>query len=240
MSNGNMLEAKMNDLLRGRELKMDDSFQFECTGCGRCCYGHDDIILTGADIFRIAKKLKISTLDVINNYTDIQIGHDSKMPVAMMGQRFDGSCPFLSLGKCMVHDHKPVTCAFFPVGRIIRTDTREIRYFLQEKDPRSQCKHGDKTYTLREWLEGFNLLGSDEDTFAWTDGITDLSNSKAITWYRENYDKLEQRTREIIFDISAGALYLKYDLDKPYAEQVKSNVQEIIMILDIAFDKSFK
>jgi len=52
--------------------------------------------------------------------------------------------------------------------------------------------------------------------------------------------KLAERTREMIFNISAGALCLKYDLDKPYAEQVKSNIQEIITILDTYFDKAFK
>ena len=175
----------------------------------------------------------------MNNYTDIQIGHDSKMPVAMMGQRFDGSCPFLSLGKCMVHDYKPVTCALFPVGRMIRTDTREIRYFLQEKGPHSKCKHSNKAYTLREWLDSFNLLDSDKDIFAWTDGITDLSNSKAITWYRNNYDKLEQRTREIIFNILLGVIYFKYDISLPFAEQITDNIKQIITIMDNDFNKAF-
>ena len=210
MIDGNMMENKLNDLLRGRELEMNDTFQFECTGCGHCCHGHDDIILMGNDIFRIAKKLRIPTVEVVNKYADIHIGHDSKMPVAMMKQRFDGSCPLLSLGRCVVHDHKPLTCALYPIGRVIRTDTKQIRYFLQEKDPGSRCKHGNKTYTLREWLDSYNLLDSDKDTFAWTDALTALSNNKVITWYRNHYDNLEQRTRDMILNISAYIFQVRY------------------------------
>jgi hypothetical protein len=232
----NMMYQKAQQMFAGREMEMDDTFQFECGECGRCCHGHDDINLTGHDIYRIAIKLRMPMAAVVDKFAHMYVGCDSKMPVAMMKQRFDDSCPLLSLGRCVVHDHKPVTCAIFPMGRMISNEDRQIRYFLQESDPNGLCKRGSTTYTLRSWLEKFNLTTCDEDTFAWYDALFALNDIEIVKWYKENYDSLQPKTQQIIWQVIAMMLYIDYDIDKPYAEQVYANISKFKVTMEEMWD----
>ena len=37
-----------------------DSFDFACAGCGGCCRGRRDLVLSGYDLYRIARRLGLS------------------------------------------------------------------------------------------------------------------------------------------------------------------------------------
>ena len=51
-------------------LKPEDKFVFQCQMCGNCCRNRSEsILLTGADTFRIAKKLEVSVPEAIDKYT---------------------------------------------------------------------------------------------------------------------------------------------------------------------------
>ena len=39
------------------KIGLDDSFQFHCTECGKCCINREDILLTPRDLFNAAKAL---------------------------------------------------------------------------------------------------------------------------------------------------------------------------------------
>ena len=38
-------------------LERDTQFRFTCAGCGNCCRGREDIVLSGYDLWRIAARL---------------------------------------------------------------------------------------------------------------------------------------------------------------------------------------
>lgn len=45
---------------RSKVAKDDDTFEFGCNGCGDCCRHRDEsIILSGADVFRLARYLEV-------------------------------------------------------------------------------------------------------------------------------------------------------------------------------------
>ena len=40
-------------------LERDAQFRFTCAGCGNCCRGREDIVLSGFDLWRIAARLRL-------------------------------------------------------------------------------------------------------------------------------------------------------------------------------------
>lgn len=63
-------------------LQPNDTFTFSCDMCGNCCRNRDEpILMTGADIFRIAKGLGISTLEVLFKHTRGYIGDTTHLPL---------------------------------------------------------------------------------------------------------------------------------------------------------------
>ena len=62
------MDPRMNRILQNRDkmlIGIDDTFQFNCNQCGKCCMNREDILCTPKDVFRISKKLGISTYDFI-------------------------------------------------------------------------------------------------------------------------------------------------------------------------------
>ena len=44
----------------GPALAPDEPFPFVCAGCGGCCRGRRDLVLSGYDLYRIARRLRLS------------------------------------------------------------------------------------------------------------------------------------------------------------------------------------
>ena len=38
-------------------LAAEDRFAFRCAGCGGCCRGREDIVLSGYDLYRLSRRL---------------------------------------------------------------------------------------------------------------------------------------------------------------------------------------
>ena len=122
------------------ELKGDDTFQFECSMCGSCCRSRSEpIVITGPNLFRIAKTLNISPLEAAQEYMDWTIGVNSHMPVLTLRERLDGSCRLLRNGRCTVHQNKPSVCALFPLGRMYNPEKKRFIYFKN-----AFCSRGKK------------------------------------------------------------------------------------------------
>jgi Fe-S-cluster containining protein len=92
--------------------KMIRSEDFQCVQCGICCRTQKVVLLTLADVFRMAEKLHMRPAAFYRRY-------------CMKSDRFgegllriylkaDGGCPFWKEGQCSVHDFKPMVCARSP------------------------------------------------------------------------------------------------------------------------------
>lgn len=56
-------------------LKSEDTFHFECEMCGRCCRNRQEpILITGADLYRIARALDITMMKAVEDNTVGYIG----------------------------------------------------------------------------------------------------------------------------------------------------------------------
>ena len=62
-------------------LEREAQFSFACAGCGDCCRGREDIVLSGFDLWRIAARLRLPPQIVARGYCRASIGQVSHLPV---------------------------------------------------------------------------------------------------------------------------------------------------------------
>lgn len=214
------------------ELRKSDTFCFDCTMCGNCCRRRQEpILITGADIFRMAKALNTPVEDVVLKNTRGYIGDSSHCPVVVLTERLDGSCRLLRKGHCMVHQNKPTACALFPLGRYFDIRDNTYHYFLNDLSCNGGTRSG-KEWTLQEWLDEFHIEESEEMSAAWHKlfygicGVTLKMNKKEI--------------RGMMLDVMLDALYFKYDFSLPYIEQVEAHMGKVQSIFRNEFHKDIK
>lgn len=105
---------------------LDDTFDFQCQQCGRCCINRGDIIINPFDVYKAAKHLGISCSDFIAEYTTQTYGHNSRIPMLLLASdKKTGFCPLLKFDvkdggkfKCLVHEAKPGACWNHPIGLV--------------------------------------------------------------------------------------------------------------------------
>lgn len=214
------------ELFQKNELRPEDTFHFECEMCGNCCRNRKEpILLTGADIYRIARSLNKEMMDVVVDNTRMYIGENSHIPVLVLRERMDGSCSLLRKGRCMVHHDKPAVCALFPLGRFYSSEDNRFHYFKNTISCQPERKDG-RSWTLQEWLDEFRIEESEKLTEAWDRLIVGLTT---VT-HKMDKDKVRR-----VLDPIFLALYLGYDTNKSYVDQVE---QYMVMLTDV-FKREF-
>lgn len=212
------------------ELKPEDTFHFECKMCGNCCRNRDEpILITGADVYRIAKALGTTMMNVVASNTVGYIGDTSHIPVLVLKERLDGSCSLLRNGRCMVHQDKPAVCALFPLGRFSDLRDDSFHYFV---NPRS-CQTGKKdgrVWTLQEWLDEFNICESEKLTAAWNRLICGVT----MVTFKMKKEKINGP----LLNALLGALYLDYDTSISYIEQVESHMVRLKVFFKQVLNKN--
>ena len=113
-------------------LERDTQFRFACAGCGNCCRGREDIVLSGYDLWRIAARLRLPPQIVARGYCRSSIGRVSHLPVLRLApvKENRNNCPFLTENHCAIHDAEPLVCALYPLAQEI-SRAGEVHYFLQ-------------------------------------------------------------------------------------------------------------
>lgn len=101
----------------------NDTFDFKCQRCGQCCMGRNDIVLNPFDIYNACVALNIAPSEFISKYTNVTIGHNSRLPVITLKSDDRNWCHFLEfdiknggLFKCSINDNKPGACRNHPIG----------------------------------------------------------------------------------------------------------------------------
>ena len=118
-----MANKELLDNLENWTIGIDETFQFHCTKCGKCCLDREDILLNPRDMYKIAHYLKIPPHEVLKKYCETYIGNSSRVPIVRLkpiGKR--RRCPFLKNSKCVIHAAKPSVCAIYPLGRYTKYD----------------------------------------------------------------------------------------------------------------------
>lgn len=190
----------------------DDTFEFGCKQCGNCCRTRaDPIMLTGYDLFNIAKATNLTLIEAMVKYTECISGADSRLPVVILTERLDGSCKLLRKGKCMIQQDKPLVCRLYPLGRLF--DGKQYSYFTQDA-----CKGESQKIKLKDWLEEFHIPDYDEASILWGKLVygAALYMQKLL---KENSEKVEAFQKSCLY-----AFYCSHDLDLSIEENLKRSI----------------
>ncbi len=157
------------------KLTLDSKIKFRChpgVSCFTACCGNINIILTPYDILRIRKALNLPADEFLLRFTRPLFLEKTDMPGVKLNLDEDGRCPFVTDDGCMIYEHRPTTCRYYPVGMSFFHEaadegaTSEEFYFLVKED---HCKghEEDQTMTIREWRKDQGIDESDEMNREW-------------------------------------------------------------------------
>lgn len=203
-------------------LDLDFEFRFKCRRCGKCCIHQDMIIFNARDIFNIAKKKGMTMQQVVEAYTEVYIGRNSRIPIIhLLSNGPKGACPLLENGRCSVHDCKPTVCALFPLGRVALNskdgqplkegETPEVKYILNDHS----CGSAKKVNTVRSWLAKFGIPEQDEFYLLWNKVL--MSLTPAVMKLEE--EKVSEPALEMLWGAIYETLYLHYDTSQEFMPQ---------------------
>lgn len=131
-------KERLVEMLSKGELEiLDDESEFVvgCEQCGECCRDREDILLSPHDVFHLVKATNMPVAEMLEKYTEIYLGHTSKLPIVRIVYRFDylraneimNSMPGSVLASItMQHNNVPKPPTICP--------------FLGRKDNKSYCR----------------------------------------------------------------------------------------------------
>ena len=224
------MDERMERILEDFEnnaLGLDDTFQFRCRTCGKCCKNRHDLILTTRDLYNIAGYFDRTMDYIVERYCDRFIGDTSRIPIVRLRPSGpEQACPLLRNKRCLVHSVKPGICAIYPLGRGLKMEKTENgtaipevlepTYFMQT----DACGARDQTHTLGGWLEEFGIPIEDDFYPLWTEMIADLSKMFRGLESRKTPEGLMVLIREFVFT----ALYICYDPKRDLIPQFQNNI----------------
>ena len=191
-------------------LARDAHFSFACNGCGDCCRGREDIVLSGFDLWRIAAQI------VARGYCRASIGTVSHLPVLRLApvKENRNNCPFLTGDHCAIHDAEPLVCALYPLAQEITKDG-QVSYFLQP----TQCGGQVIAARVGDYLARYDVPAREATDVRWAQVCMELEDTV------ERLDALfepvfARRMQEKLWQ----ALYYRYDFAKEYRPQLEENL----------------
>lgn len=189
-------------------------FAFACAGCGDCCRGREDIVLSGYDLWRIAHRLGLPPRIVARGYCRGSIGPVSGLPVLRLApvKEQRNNCPFLDGGLCAIHDAEPLVCALYPLAQEISREGR-VDYFLQP----TQCGGQRAEARVEDHLALYGILEREPLDRRWALACMDLEDRVAAL---ELAPVLRRRMQAKLWQ----ALYFGYDPARPWPEQLERNL----------------
>ena len=195
------MKAKINRKREPIMLTSEDSFDFQCTQCGKCCRNREDVLLTGPDIYRVSKELGMKPKEFIKRYCEIYIGDTSRVPICRLKPvSADKHCPLLDSNRCSVHNAKPTVCALFPLAWVW-DKSGDAKYYVNA----TQGHTGARRYKVSEWLERCNLPVEDEAGKLWNEMLM-----FCVSFMLENEEQMEPDVKQQMWNMMLQIMYLSY------------------------------
>lgn len=216
-------------------LDLDSEFRFKCRRCGKCCIHQDTILFNARDIYNIARKKGMTMQQVIEAYTEVYIGRNSRLPVVhLLSNGPKGACPLLEDGRCSVHDCKPTVCALFPLGRVVTgekfgepiedLDKIQVKYIINN----FTCGSAKRVNTVRSWLDKFGIPEHDEYFLLWNKVC--MSLTMAVEKLEEA--KVSMPVLNMLWDAMFQMLFLQYDVEQEFMPQFQAAADKLLSLSD--------
>lgn len=93
-------------------LAAGDRFDFACAGCGDCCRQRRDLVLSGYDLYRIARRLSLPPRIVAAAFCKSYLAPESCLPaLRLTPDPKTGNCRFFEGSACTIHAARPLADA---------------------------------------------------------------------------------------------------------------------------------
>ena len=197
-------------------LARDAHFSFACNGCGDCCRGREDIVLSGFDLWRIAARLRLPPQIVARGYCRASIGTVSHLPVLRLApvKENRNNCPFLTGDHCAIHDAEPLVCALYPLAQEISREG-QVSYFLQPTGCGGQVIEA----RVEDYLARYDVPAREQTDVRWAQTCMTLEDT---------VEQLEAQLSPVLVlrmrDKLWQALYFGYDYAAPFLPQLEKNL----------------
>lgn len=230
-----MNQQRMKEIINmflNNALGPEDTFEFSCDRCGRCCRNREDILLSPHDLYRIARYLHKTPKEIVETYCEWYIGESSRIPIIrLLPKQYRKTCPFLSKDGCSIHPAKPNVCALFPLGRCMKPGDDELVYFLQPLD----CGRKGEKHTVKDWMESFGYPVQDQDDIAWMRLTLQLGMAM-----HKREARISADDKELIWNAEFALCYLNYETERGFTEQFAANRKLLIDYLQKCHDLDLK
>ncbi len=207
----------------GPALAAGDEFPFVCAGCGGCCRKRRDLVLSGYDLYRIARRLYLPPRVVAQAFCKSYIAPQSCLPALRLTPSPEtGDCRFLEGGACVIHEARPLACALYPLGQCIDPDTGAVVYHAQLP----LCGLRREGRTLRQYLADAALDERAGTDTRWAVVCTRLSRRLQDAG-GPDHPHFSAAVHRI-----ARALYWDYSLGDEFYPQFQRNVEILLPLLE--------
>ena len=198
-------------------LARDAHFSFACSGCGDCCRGREDIVLSGFDLWRIAARLRLPPHIVAHGYCRASIGAVSHLPVLRLApvKENRNNCPFLTGNHCAIHDAEPLVCALYPLAQEISREG-QVSYFLQPTGCGGQVIEA----RVEDYLARYAVPAREQTDVRWAQTCMELEDV---------VERAEAQLSPVLVRRMQAklwqALYFGYDPAQPFLPQLERNLK---------------
>ena len=205
-------------------LSAGEPFDFACAGCGDCCRQRRDLVLSGFDLYRIARRLRLSPRIVAAAFCKSYIAPESCLPaLRLTPDPKTGNCRFFEGSACTIHAARPLACALYPLGQSIDTVTAQTEYYVQT--PLCGARAGEAR-TLQDYLQDSAVLDRAGVDARWAIVCKQLSHRLQAAGGADN-PRFSAAVRRM-----ERALYYDYELGDDFYPQFCQNVEILMPLLD--------
>ena len=200
-------------------LEREAQFCFACAGCGDCCRGREDIVVSGFDLWRIAARLRLPPQIVARGYCRASIGQVSHLPVLRLApvKENRSNCPFLTENHCAIHDAEPLVCALYPLAQETSREG-QVSYFLQPTGCGGQVIEA----RVQDYLSRYDVPAREALDVRWALTCMELE---------DEVERLEAVLSPVLLRRAQAklwqALYYHYDYAQPWLPQLEANLHSL-------------
>lgn len=206
----------------GPALAPGDPFSFVCKGCGDCCRKRRDLVLSGYDLYRIARRLRLSPRIVAAAFCKSYVAPQSCLPtLRLTPDPKTGNCRFFEGSACAIHEARPLACALYPLGQSIDPVTARTEYFAQLP----LCGACAEGRTLQNYLEDSAILDRAGIDARWAVVCTQISE-QLLAAGGTTHPHFMAAVRRV-----ERALYWDYDLGDEFYPQFQQNTADLMPLL---------
>ena len=203
-------------------LTTGETFDFACAGCGDCCRKRRDLVLSGYDLYRIARRLGLSPRIVAGAFCKSYLAPQTLLPaLRLTPDPRTGNCRFFEGSACAIHAARPLACALYPLGQSIDPVTAKIEYYVQTPLCGARTDGGR---VLNDYLTDAAILDRAGIDARWAVVCTRLSEQLQAAADHPHFAAAVKRVER--------ALYYDYELGDDFYPQFQQNIEILQPLLE--------